>query len=111
MYVPRSSSLNAVANSVSYDIEFSEDDQMPIQVDNNEEQIPYELMNLVANEIGAARSRGAPKRKTKSRASKLAIDKKRAKNIAAVTNQSVATGIRSRRKLREPTPDVEVDIE
>lgn len=109
MWLPRSNSLNAMVNM---DVEFSEeDDQMPEDFQNDERIVYAEV-----NEMGAARLREAPKRKTKAHTSKVGKERKQQRTQTkgvAVTNQkcAVSGGIRGRRKLREPTPDIDVDVE
>ncbi|XP_055855653.1 receptor expression-enhancing protein 2 isoform X3 [Episyrphus balteatus] len=95
--VLRSRSLDAV----NYQEEFSEeDDQFAMNGENDEDYIPN------GQDEGAVRCREAPKRKTRLVRSK--IQEKKSSQIPSAGSK---LPLRGRRKLRECTPDVDVDIE
>lgn len=97
-WVPRSSSLNAI---VSMQVEFSEDDEQLF-----ERRLEDDFID--AEETGAARIRDPPTRKTKIKESKGKTSKR---PKAANNLKTTSAGIRGRRKLREATPDLDVDVE
>lgn len=105
-------------------LEFSEDDEqldlMPIAALMRQEQqilIEEELMEVETIEKGAARSRVLPSRKARTRktstsstttAATKTRDTKQSKASAA---KATGAGIRGRRKLRDATPDMDIEIE
>lgn len=99
-WVPRSNSLNAI---VSMNVEFSEDDENVFNAENDDEGIG------AAEDIGAARIREPPTRKTKIKVTNGPILKR--SKLSKQTSKVPTAGIRPRRKLREATPDVDVDVE
>ena len=97
-WVPRSSSLNAM---VSMHVEFSEDEEKVL----DEEFDEADVINREDNneDKGAARIRDPPTRKSQLKEQKF--------NTLKTNNTKVPTaGARSRRKLRNATPDIEVDV-
>ncbi|XP_055908447.1 receptor expression-enhancing protein 2-like isoform X4 [Eupeodes corollae] len=98
--VLRSRSLNAV----NYHEEFSEeDDQFATNGENDDDYMPNGGGH---QDEGAVRCREAPKRKTRLVRSK--VQDKKTTQIPSVGSK---LPMRGRRKLRESTPDVDVDIE
>lgn len=95
---PRSSSLNAM---VSMHVEYSEDDEQIFDRRLDEDLI-------VSEETGAARIRDPPIRKTKINTSTEGASLTRTKFTNASTKASTS-GVRGRRKLREATPDIDVE--
>lgn len=93
-WVPRSSSLNTM---VSMHVEFSEDDEKALDEEICEADVITREVN--DKDKGAARIRDPPKRKSKLKEEKCASLK---------TNN---TKVPTRRKLRNATPDIDVDIE
>lgn len=98
-WVNRSSSLHTMTN---VHVEYSEDDEQQFEGEVEEDMIASE-------EIGAARSRDPPTRKTKP--NDLSVANPKRTKVTNITKATSTAGIRSRRKLREQTPDVEVDVE
>lgn len=116
LYIPRSSSLGAMSS-------YSEHQRIII-TEFNEEQA---IAELTESDAGAARLRDMPLRKTKlnrvpnptttttvsSSAAGAATTSKRGTRASSRTKQieigAGDNGIRGRRKLREPTPDVDVE--
>ncbi|XP_019895723.1 receptor expression-enhancing protein 2 isoform X4 [Musca domestica] len=96
--ITRSNSLHAVA---TMHVEFSEDDDRQYEEDVSG--------GIVTNsENGAARIRDLPARKTKTKDTSVTIQKRSKADVGA---KSAISGIRTRRKLREPTPEIDVDVE
>lgn len=114
VYIPRSSSLGGMPS-------YSEHQQMIITEFNEEEAIA----ELGESDAGAARLRDMPLRKTKlnrepnpttSTSADAAATTKTSKRGTRASSRSkqseIGAGdnaIRGRRKLREPTPDVDVE--
>lgn len=117
LYIPRSSSLGAMSS-------YSEHQRIII-TEFNEEQA---IAELTESDAGAARLRDMPLRKTKlnrvpnptttttttaSSAAGAATTSKRGTRASSRSKQieigAGDQGIRGRRKLREPTPDVDVE--
>lgn len=119
LYIPRSSSLGSMSS-------YSEHQRIII-TEFNEEQA---IAELTESDAGAARLRDMPLRKTKlnrvpnpttttttttasSSAAGAATTSKRGTRASSRSKQNEIgagdNGIRGRRKLREPTPDVDVE--
>lgn len=96
---PRSNSMHAMTTPMH--VEFSEDDDHQY-----EENIADD--DAISEETGAARIRDLPTRKTKTKDCAVANTKR---TKIAGSKATTATGVRSRRKLREPTPEVDVEAE
>lgn len=97
-WVPRSSSLNAM---VSMHVEFSEDEEKVLDEEFGEANVINREDN--DEDKGAARIRDPPTRKSQLKEQKC--------NTLKSNNTKVPTaGLRSRRKLRNATPDIEVDV-
>ncbi|KAI8116843.1 Receptor expression-enhancing protein 2 [Lucilia cuprina] len=98
-WVPKSSSLNSMP---SMHVEFSEDDEQIFDIAIDEEE------SIATEDAGAARIRDPPVRKTKNKEPKSEITKR-----SKLSNHSLkvpTSGLRPRRKLREATPDINVDV-
>lgn len=112
LYVPRSSSLGAMSSYSAH--------QRMIITEFNEEQA---IAELTESDAGAARLRDMPLRKTKlnrvpnptttSAGAAATTTSKRGTRASSRSKQNeIGAGdnaIRGRRKLREPTPDVDVE--
>lgn len=95
-WIPRSSSLNTI---ISTHMEFSEDDEDVLDTVVDEDIIGTE-------NTGAARIRDRPIRKKKP----IEEITKRSK-LSNHPSKTLSAGIRTRRKLRDATPDIDVDVE
>jgi len=105
-------------NAISYmNVEFSEDDEYQYHADLQPASI-RELNSetqIITNEFGAARTRKAKKTRKTTGTHILATEIKKP-NKSVVSNQvpagtSIASGVKSRRRLRDNTPDVDIDVE
>ncbi|XP_018788724.1 PREDICTED: receptor expression-enhancing protein 2 isoform X8 [Bactrocera latifrons] len=100
-------------------LEFSEDDEqldlLPLMRQEQQMFDEEELAVVGSREKGAARSRELPTRKARTRKTSTTTittattrDSKQSKATAA---KATGAGIRGRRKLRDATPDMDIDIE
>lgn len=103
-------------------LEFSEDDEqldlMPIGALMRQERqmlIEAELAAVESREKGAARSRELPARKLRTRKASTTSTKMTTTRDTKQSNMNAAkatgAGIRGRRKLRDATPDMDIEIE
>lgn len=111
--IPRSQSLQNMDKVYYTNGEFSEDDHddqfnldIGIEAFKEESQL-YGDENIT----GAARSREAPKRKTKNNRKSATRNIQSNLPLATTSKNAVYNPLRARRKIRDPTPDIEVDVE
>ncbi|XP_065367186.1 receptor expression-enhancing protein 2 isoform X3 [Calliphora vicina] len=95
-WVSKSNSLDSMP---SMHVEFSEDDEQIFDID---EEV------IARDDAGAARIRDPPTRKTKIKEPKDEISKR--SKLSNHSSKVPTSGLRPRRKLREATPDIDVDV-